>query len=350
MNRKKLLTIKALGFAIMALGLGLIAPAYVEAFEIEIYKDFDPWFGEKRVEDVLRKDLGLVLDVDYGVRPTFQLVTDGIPADTQVVIITSNSLGDGTTLSNVNNPVAQANLAAFADGGGVLVMHLADNLFGNSFLAPGLGPADETLFTNDIDLLTTDHPLVHGPDGQAGTADDLTQTNIQWVSGCCAASGALPTLPSSATTIISARPSADPILADYPSGSGTVIVTTMPLEFGSTGDPGVGEGAGFGSPWRILLNEIAYAVRFAAPRHLTLALAERVESANLEEGVENKLVNKLDDALKQLDKGKVEDAIKKLNDFIEAVQKEVDKGTILFSEGETWISDAEQIISLLGGS
>lgn len=238
-------------------------PEYIDGSFIEIYKDFDPWYGEKRVELALA-DLGFAPGEDYGVKPTSDLLNP-IPSDTQVIIIPSNSWGPYSpdTWDNVNHPDAQANLEAFVRSGGVLVMHVADLYYIDTFQPPGMDKPDTPLPNgNSYDLLAAaPHSMVLGPDSIAPTADDLTQANIQanlaWKDGggCCVVMGYLPTLPAGATTIIASD--GNPVLAEYPLGCGLVIVTTMPLEFGN----GDADGSGFtyGSPRRILRNELFHA-------------------------------------------------------------------------------------------
>jgi hypothetical protein len=218
-----------------------VLPEYVNASQIEIYKDFNAWWGENKDEQTLQQ-LGYVKGASdgFGVRPTSELRA-GLPANAKVVLITSNSMGWQSTADNVNAPAAQANLTAFVQNGGVLVMHLADNLEGDSFIAPGLQRVTTTGPINPIgDAAAASHPIILGPDQTAGTADDVTSAMIaQW-----STHGYLPALPAGATTIVSRDGS--PTLAEYRVGKGLVIVSSVTMEHS-------------GTPDQLLTNELYYA-------------------------------------------------------------------------------------------
>jgi len=296
-----------LGLLIMAVGLaaGEEAPApstvvpagdppaqtFVEGSWIELYEDYPAWFGEGTNVDVLEGDLGMVAGIDYGVNPTSELA-GGFQADTGLVILATNSFGVPVTADNVNDPAAQAHLENFVQGGGVLVAHLGDNLASNGYDVPGLDPdltngPFPTAFTVDA---SATNPMVHGPDGRSGTADDLTKSDLDQHAN---AHGVLHDLPPAATVIISDAVTGKPVLAKYPRGSGTVIVTSMTLEYTPT-------------PRQILINELAYAVSIAPervldPMILIAQLAMTVFDLNLHHGISNALDSKLDAALNALE-------------------------------------------------
>ncbi|MHC5010134.1 MAG: FIMAH domain-containing protein [Planctomycetota bacterium] len=324
---------------------------YVSGSYIEFYKDMDPWFGEARIESVLQ-ELGYVPGLDYGVRPTSDLKS-GIPCDTRVVIIAPNSYGLQSSADNVNHPDAQANLTGFAQSGGILVMSLADNLGSDSYQAPLLSRGGNLPLTNTLELAAPLHPMALGPDGNSGTADDLTQANIQWIVDAYAVFGYVPPLPATATIILTSD--GNPVLAEYPVGQGTVLVTTSPLEYGTTGNPDVGDNGGYGSPRRTLVAYLAYAMSIAPepvlclPEDLIAALVAHVESLNLHNGISNSLDVKLDAALQALDDVNENNdvaAINALNAFINAVSaqsgNEVDT-----ADADILIADAQEIIDIL---
>ena len=89
----------------------------------------------------------------------------------------------------------------------------------------------------------------------AGSLDFLTPRGYQFVVDHWLASGAavaslLPVLPNGATIVITSNGS--PVLAEYNRGPGLVVLTTISMEFGDSGDPGVGEGNGFGNALRTI--------------------------------------------------------------------------------------------------
>jgi hypothetical protein len=227
-----------------------------EPSTIEVFKDFDAWWGENRDGATLAA-LGKTPGVDYFVHPVSELA-DGISPNADVVLLTSNSWGQLTTRNDENAPAAQANLAAFVGSGGVLIVDMGDNDDTGGFLAPGAVGTPALVFPDEESDATLagaaagpdgvlgtadDHRLVRGPDGVAGTADDLTNENID---ACCyVAHGNLEngiTLPPTARTLMTARfgGAATPIVAEYCMGSGRVILDTVTKEFGAHQPEGVG--------------------------------------------------------------------------------------------------------------
>ena len=237
---------------------------------IEVFKDFDAWFGEAREASTLAV-MGKVQGIDHFVHPMSELA-DGISPNADVVLLTSNGVGDAVTRQRQNQPAAQANLEAFVRAGGVLIVDMGDNDAEGGYLAPGsIGTptltfpapaADDATFTKvaagpDGVLGTDDdHRLVRGPDGLAGTVDDLTNANIDM---CCAvAHGHLEDglgLPSNARVIETAsfEDVSRPILAEYCLGSGRVIVDTVTKEFAGHQPEGSG-------PSYFLQSLLAYAL------------------------------------------------------------------------------------------
>lgn len=78
---------------------------------IGVYENYIPWFGENRNNATLLF-LGKILGTDYFIHPMSDLAV-GIPCNTAVVLIPSNSNGSAATAAQENDPNAQANLKAF---------------------------------------------------------------------------------------------------------------------------------------------------------------------------------------------------------------------------------------------
>jgi hypothetical protein len=214
---------------------------------IEVYKDSDAWFGEAREAATLAA-MGKVQGIDHFVHQMSELA-DGISPNADVVLLTSNGVGDEATRIRQNAPAAQANLEAFVRTGGVLIVDMGDNDGGGGYLAPGSIGTPDLVFPSVPDDATLtpaaagadrvlgshdDHRLVRGPDAQSGTVDDLTNSNID---ACCyVAHGNLEqgiALPPNARILMTADFDGidRPILAEYCLGSGRVIVDTVTKEF-----------------------------------------------------------------------------------------------------------------------
>lgn len=258
----------------------VLAPALaaVGSPVVRVYQDFVPWFGEGRDQATLLA-LGLELGNNYFVHPLSDLAA-GIPADTTVVLITSNSFDFVGPASAENDPVAQANLDVFVQAGGTLIVDMADNLDQGGFIAPGAQgtptyfvlpdpPGDATLATAALGtdaLLGTDddHPIIKGPDGIAGTSDDLNNSNIDYVDGFrYVAIGNLIdgiTLQESSTILMTASfgGTQKPILAEYVYGNGKIILDTIPKEY--EGHKPFGTGPSF-----FMLNLFHYALQLPPP-------------------------------------------------------------------------------------
>jgi hypothetical protein len=244
---------------------------------IRVYKDFDPWFGEAR-DNATLSAMGKVQGTDWFIHPTADCKL-GIPAGTNVVIFTSNGVGDQNSTNNQNDPACQQALQTFVNAGNILIVDMGDNYSGGGYMAPGAQGRSDPIFPDypcwnatlsavakgpDGILGTADdHPIVKGPDGIAGTSDDLTDANIDLVEGFCnVAHGNLSsgiTLPNNAkilmTAVFNAVP--QPVLAEYCVGSGRVIVDTLTKEF--YGQQPIGTG-----PSYFLTNLLSYAMSPAA--------------------------------------------------------------------------------------
>jgi hypothetical protein len=193
------------GLAASSLGplfsVSVVAPSADPRSVVRIYKDHDAW---RSVSDGGRDEaslgsMGKAKGVDYFVHPMSSLGS-GIPAGTRAVIITANSLGDPATSATQRSEAAQQALVAFLQGGGTLVVDLADNQLDNGYEVPGASGTpsylippravcfDATLapaaFGNDATAGTADdHRFVRGADGVLGTADDFDNVRIDLATG-----------------------------------------------------------------------------------------------------------------------------------------------------------------------
>ncbi|MEX2154844.1 MAG: hypothetical protein WD825_15990 [Gemmatimonadaceae bacterium] len=204
---------------------------------IAIYKNYNAWFGSNKDEAVLQAaPFNLTSGEGYVVRPMSQLAA-GIPAETELIIITSAS--SGNNLDQITEQRAgAANLEAWIRNGGWLVIHAGDNEpYSNdeTYLIPGLtGQKDRILGCTGLTLNVANHALVRGPDAALGTADDLTNTNIDNGGRFCSDNhGSLAgVLPAGAEVLINEEGGSQrPVYATYELGAGRVIVTTLTLEF-----------------------------------------------------------------------------------------------------------------------
>jgi len=176
----------------------------------------------------------------------------GIPEDTDVAIMTSASSGDYLgQITHQNGPSGQASLQAFVQGGGTLLLGLADNDENYGYIAPGAIGTPSLVMPSDCGGATLanslygadrlagtddDHPLLKGPDRIPATADDLTPFDVGLHGGCYVAHGNLAdgfTLPAGARVLMSANFGGlqKPVLAEYTLGDGRVIVTTLTMEY-----------------------------------------------------------------------------------------------------------------------
>jgi len=229
---------------------------------IRVYKDSNAWFGENRDSATLAA-LGKTLGTDWFIHP-ISACQSGIPAGTAVVLFTSNGFGSSAARAAQNDPACQASLASFVADGGILIVDMGDNDGAGSFMAPGATGAPSLVFPSPgqdatLTAAAAGHPIVIGPDGAVGGADDLDNTNIDMC--CFVAHGNLAdgiTLPGDATVLMTAEfGSPKPILAEYCLGGGRVILDTITKEFIGHQPPGFG-------PSRFLTNLLSYALSPAA--------------------------------------------------------------------------------------
>lgn len=243
---------------------------------VRVYRDSIPWVGENRDVATL-VSLGKVFGTDLFIHPLSDL-SAGVPANTDLVLISSNGFGLASAAANQNAAAAQAALDTFVQSGGVLIVDMGDNLFSGGFIAPGAtgtpdllepDPCDDATLTaaakgpDGVIATPDDHPVVKGPDGVAGTADDWNDSNIDLTIGCSVAHGNLEqgvALPAGATLLMTAIFAGTPrsILAEYELGGGLIILDTLTKE--SIGQNPFGRG-----PSVFMRNLFAYAMADRVP-------------------------------------------------------------------------------------
>ncbi|MEG0371051.1 MAG: hypothetical protein RR645_02025 [Clostridium sp.] len=244
---------------------GGIAPLAVGPI-IRVYENFIPWYGSNRNNATL-VSLGKMVGVDYFIHPMTDLAL-GIPSNTNVILISSNSNGHAATAAQQNDPIAQANLSAFVKAGGVLIVDMGSNLIGGGYIAPGSsGTSIANSFPEPCGGATLSpqaltHPFVNGP-------IPLDDNNIDLEIGCKIAHGNLEegiTLPANATVLMTATfgGTQKPILAEYCFGSGRIILDTITKEFEGQRPLGFG-------PSNILTNLFSYALSDSATATCGLA-------------------------------------------------------------------------------
>jgi hypothetical protein len=242
-------------------GPDALAVAAASSGVIRVYKDSNAWFGENRDSATLAS-LGKTLGVDWFVHPIADCQS-GIPAGTAVVLFTSNGQGLPSATAAQNAPACQAALAAFLDGGGVLIVDMGDNDGGGGFMAPGATGTPTLTFPDPCQDATltpaaSGHPIVIGLDGVPGTGDDLSNDIIDMQGSCSVAHGNLEdgiSLPPEAEALMTARYGGldRPVLAEYCHGSGRVVLDTLTKEFVAQQPVGMG-------PTAFLRNLLAYAL------------------------------------------------------------------------------------------
>ena len=122
---------------------------------IRVYEKNIPWFGENRNNATLLF-LGKILGTDYFIHPMSDL-TVGIPRNTAVVLIPSNSNGSAVTAAQENDPNAQSNLKAFVRAGGVLIIDMVDNLLSGGYIAPCAEGTPDLIFPDPCRDVTLTH-------------------------------------------------------------------------------------------------------------------------------------------------------------------------------------------------
>lgn len=257
------------------------AAARVEAGEavVRLYRDRRPWSNR---DLATLETLGLVVGEDVAVE-SMRALRSGVPAGTELVILSSNAAGRAKTARLESSPRAQASLARFLRHGGVVIGSLADNLADGGYVLPRAEGTPDAIFPMNkacADATLTaqaagddavpgtadDHPLVLGPDGRADTGDDLTDRNIDMRRSCWVAHGSLLdgiTLPRRTTWLETAtfRSLGErPITGEYCVGRGRVIATTVTMEF--QGHRPYGSG-----PSIFLRNLYSYALSSHGPCH-----------------------------------------------------------------------------------
>ena len=227
---------------------------------IRVYQNYIPWFGENRNNATLLF-LGKILGTDYFIHPMRDLAI-GIPCNTAVVLIPSNSEGSAVTAAEENDPQAQANLKSFARAGGVLIIDMGDNLSSGGFIAPGAKGTPDYVFPDPCRDVTLTHKALKHPFSKCPI--QLNNDNIDMECGCSVAHGNLEqgiTLPRDTTVLMTATFDniQRAVLAEYCFGCGHVILDTLTKEFICQQPQGTG-------PSNILVNLFSYALCILAAR------------------------------------------------------------------------------------
>ncbi|MBU3161487.1 hypothetical protein KPL37_17410 [Clostridium frigoris] len=221
---------------------------------IRVYQNSIPWFGENRNNATLLF-LGKILGTDYFIHPMSDLAA-GIPCNTAVVLIPSNSAGSATTAAEENDPNAQCNLKKFVKAGGVLIIDMGDNLLSGGYIAPCAKGTPDLLFPNPCQDVTLTKKALKHP--FANCPIQLNNNNIDMQCGCSVCHGNLEqgiTLPQDSTVLMTATFDniQRAVLAEYRIGCGHVILDTLTKEFVCQQPEGTG-------PSNILVNLFAYAL------------------------------------------------------------------------------------------
>lgn len=222
---------------------------------IRVYQNNIPWSNRNNATIL---SLGKVLGVDYFIHPLKDLAI-GIPKDTKVILISSNSSGRKISAEEENLPLAQSNLECFVRCGGVLIVDMADNLSDGGYIAPGSHGTPDYIFTNEDEtnklFLTKESYCTSFVNGPTIT---LNKDNVSMGTGFrYSAHGNLVdgiTIPKRSEILMTA-PFGDchkPVLAYYYLGKGFVIVDTITKEY--YGQAPVGNG-----PSNIITNLIYFA-------------------------------------------------------------------------------------------
>ncbi|MBW9172497.1 hypothetical protein K2F43_14905 [Clostridium estertheticum] len=205
--------------------------------------------------------MGKILGTDYFIHPVSDLAV-GIPCNTAVVLIPSNSEGSATSAAEENDPNAQANLKAFVRAGGVLIIDMGDNLLSGGYIAPCAKGTPDLIFPDPCrDVSLTKRALKHP---FANCPIQLNNNNIDMECGCSVCHGNLEqgiTLPRDSTVLMTATFDniQRAVLAEYRIGRGHVILDTLTKEFVCQQPQGTG-------PSNILVNLFSYALCKLADR------------------------------------------------------------------------------------
>lgn len=210
---------------------------------IRVYQDDIPW--SNRTNATLLS-LGKILGVDYFIQPLSDLSL-GIPCDTTVVLISSNSNGNLNSAIEERLPMAQQNLECFVRGGGVLIVDLARNGINAGYLTPGSEGIPDLVFPDIAEayklFLTKKSYCTTFVNGPTLT---LTPNNISMdPTTRYSAHGNLVdgiTIPKRAEILMSAifNGIKKPVLAYYYLGDGFVILDTITKEFYGQAPTGYG--------------------------------------------------------------------------------------------------------------
>lgn len=227
---------------------------------IRVYQNSIPWSNRNNATLLA---LGKVLGVDYFIHPINDLLL-GVPENTKVVLIPSNSEGSAVAAKEENDKLVQQNLECFVRCGGVLIVDMADNLVNGGYFAPGSSGTPTLVFPDEnasSKLFLTPNSycstFVNGP------TITLTDNNIDMAPGYkWSAHGNLSdgiNIPSRSDILMTTLFNGiqKPVLAYYYLGNGFVIVDTITKEFFGQNPPGYG-------PSNILTNLFYFAYHLSS--------------------------------------------------------------------------------------
>lgn len=222
---------------------------------IRVYQNSIPWQNRANITIA---SLGKILGVDYFIHPILDMAL-GIPKDTKVVLISSNSAGNKAAAEEQNLPKVQKSLEDFVRNGGVLIVDMADNLQNGGYIAPNSCGTPDLIFPdanekNKLYLTPNSYctSFVNGP------TITLTKDNISMPPKySSSAHGNLVDgieIPARADVLMTAvfNGKRKPVLAYYYLGKGFVILDTITKEFYGQAPEGDG-------PTNIVTNLIYFA-------------------------------------------------------------------------------------------
>jgi hypothetical protein len=239
MSLKKLPVLLSLSFVFLAslATITVAAPVEKYGFGIALFKDIDPW-GYPSNEVVLKR-----YGIPYDVYNSSDMGGIDLSKYAKVVIASDQSQGfyDAANAS-------RAWFEEYAENGGVLEIHAADNGWNGGNWIGGQLPGGIIYFDQSGDLVNIvmhNHPVVRTP-------NSITDTELDgWSSS---SHGHFTAYPSDSTKIMIDDSTKNPVYLEVPYGSGVILASSQTLEFVYARDY-----HGFGLPFSPLIeNSLLY--------------------------------------------------------------------------------------------